>query len=144
MQRMAADVYNDIATQDDKARIDFRVSQLGHAYGDASMIKQIWINLISNAIKYTSKIPAPLIEVGCNTSQSETVYFIKDNGAGFDMEYYDKLFGVFKRLHSEKQFEGNGVGLAIVKRIVERHKGRVWAESEIGKGATFFFALPII
>jgi two-component system, sensor histidine kinase and response regulator len=143
MHDLAYDVFNDLAADQDKAKIDFRISEMENTYGDTPMIKQVWVNLISNAIKYTSKITIPVIEIGSTNTETETVFYIKDNGAGFDMEYYDKLFSVFKRLHSARQFEGNGVGLAIVQRIIQRHQGRVWAESEINKGATFYFALPL-
>lgn len=142
MHSLAINVYDELTTDPEKEKIDFRISEIDSTNGDTSMLKQIWVNLISNAIKYTSKISNPVIEIGSTSDETETVYYIKDNGAGFDMEYYDKLFGVFKRLHSTRQFEGNGVGLAIVHRIVQRHQGRVWAESEINKGATFYFALP--
>jgi light-regulated signal transduction histidine kinase (bacteriophytochrome) len=142
MHNLAINVYNELTTDAVKEKIDFHISDIDVTYGDASMIKQIWVNLISNAIKYTSKIAKPAIEIGSSNAETETIFYIKDNGAGFDMEYYDKLFGVFKRLHSTRQFEGNGVGLAIVHRIVQRHQGRVWAESEVNKGATFYFALP--
>lgn len=142
MHSLAINVYDELTTDPEKEKIDFRISEIDSINGDTSMLKQIWVNLISNAIKYTSKISNPVIEIGSTSDETETVYYIKDNGAGFDMEYYDKLFGVFKRLHSTRQFEGNGVGLAIVHRIVQRHQGRVWAESEINKGATFYFALP--
>jgi light-regulated signal transduction histidine kinase (bacteriophytochrome) len=144
MHSLAINVYDELTTDPEKEKIDFRISEIDSTYGDTSMLKQIWVNLISNAIKYTSKISNPVIEIGSTSDETETVYYIKDNGAGFDMEYYDKLFGVFKRLHSTRQFEGNGVGLAIVHRIVQRHQGRVWAESEINKGATFYFALPAV
>lgn len=143
MHDLVFDVYNDLSADQDKARIDFRISEIDSIYGDAAMIKQVWVNLISNAIKYTSKIINPVIEIGSTNTETETVFYVKDNGAGFDMEYYDKLFSVFKRLHSARQFEGNGVGLAIVQRIVQRHQGRVWAESEVNKGAVFYFALPL-
>ena len=143
MHDLVFDVYNDLSADQDKARIDFRISEIDSIYGDAAMIKQVWVNLISNAIKYTSKIINPVIEIGSTNTETETVFYVKDNGAGFDMEYYDKLFSVFKRLHSARQFEGNGVGLAIVQRIVQRHQGRVWAESEVNKGAAFYFALPL-
>jgi light-regulated signal transduction histidine kinase (bacteriophytochrome) len=144
MHSLAINVYDELTTDTEKEKIDFRISEIDSINGDTSMLKQIWVNLISNAIKYTSKISNPVIEIGSTSDETETVYYIKDNGAGFDMEYYDKLFGVFKRLHSTRQFEGNGVGLAIVHRIVQRHQGRVWAESEINKGATFYFALPAV
>lgn len=115
---------------------------LPQSKGDTNLIKQVWINLISNAIKYSSKTKNPKIIIGATQNNNETVYFIKDNGVGFNMSYSHKLFGVFQRLHGSNEFEGTGVGLAIVQRIITRHGGRVWAESEIDKGATFYFALP--
>ena len=110
---------------------------------DYNLLKQVVINLLSNAIKYSGKVEHPIIQVGFTEKENAIVYFVKDNGAGFDMEYSDKLFGVFQRLHSTKEFEGTGVGLAIVKRIVEKHGGTVWAESKVGEGATFYFSLPV-
>lgn len=118
------------------------LQELPQSTGDSNLIKQVWTNLISNAIKYSSKTTNPQITIGANTTENETIYFIKDNGVGFSMNYVHKLFGVFQRLHGANEFEGTGVGLAIVQRIVTRHGGRVWAESEIGKGATFYFTLP--
>lgn len=111
--------------------------------GDASLLKQVWVNLISNAIKYSRPKKDAFVEIGSKVleSRNETVYFVKDNGVGFDMNYADKLFGVFQRLHKMEEFEGTGVGLAIVKRIIERHGGRVWAEGAVGEGATFYFTL---
>lgn len=107
---------------------------------DRALIKQVWINLISNAIKYSGGKETPVIEIGM-TSDSMSAYFIQDNGAGFDMNYGHKLFGVFQRLHREGEFEGTGVGLAIVKRIVDHHNGKVWAEGQKGVGAKFYFSL---
>jgi light-regulated signal transduction histidine kinase (bacteriophytochrome) len=100
------------------------------------------VNLISNSIKFTGKNSKGVIEIGSEKLKDEIIYYIHDNGAGFDMNYYDKLFGVFQRLHTEKEFEGTGVGLAIASRIVSRHGGRIWAKGEINKGATFSFSLP--
>jgi PAS domain S-box-containing protein len=124
----------------DKCNIS--VHPLPVAKGDAAMIRQVWINLISNAIKYSSKTAKPQIEIGSSEEAGFIIYFVKDNGAGFDMKYAHKLFGVFQRLHSLEEFEGTGVGLALVNRIITKHKGRVWAEAEIGKGASFYFSLP--
>lgn len=120
----------------------FDVQSLPSAKGDKSLIRQVWINLISNAIKYSMHKPNTNIEIGAYEQGNMVVYFVKDSGAGFDMQYYDKLFGVFQRLHSQEEFEGTGIGLAIVQKIVERHKGTVWAESVLDKGTSFFFSLP--
>lgn len=123
-------------------RIDFAIQRLPDAHGDAALVRQALTNLLSNAIKFTCKTEHPLIEIGSLEQNGETVYFIRDNGVGFDMSYAGKLFGVFERLHRQDEFDGTGVGLAIVKRIFEKHGGRVWAEGAVGKGATFFFTLP--
>jgi signal transduction histidine kinase len=109
---------------------------------DKALMTQVWVNLISNAIKYTGKNPAPRIEVGGEVGEGEVTYYIKDNGVGFDMDYAGKLFGVFQRLHKSNEFEGTGVGLALVQRIIFRHGGRVSAEGKLNKGATFRFSLP--
>ncbi len=112
------------------------------AYGDPAMVRQVVFNLLSNAVKYTSAREKAIIEIGGDVKENENVYYIKDNGVGFDMAYAAKLFGLFQRLHSHKEFTGTGVGLAIVKRIVEKHGGRVWAEGKVNEGATFYFSLP--
>ncbi|ABG59340.1 sensor histidine kinase [Cytophaga hutchinsonii] len=121
---------------------EFVLPALPDIDADYNLLKQVVVNLLSNAIKYSGKIEEPRIEVGYTKNPNAVVYYIKDNGAGFDMEYSDKLFGVFQRLHSTKEFEGTGVGLAIVKRIVEKHGGTIWAEAKVGEGATFYFSLP--
>jgi signal transduction histidine kinase len=112
------------------------------APGDATLLRQAWLNLLDNAIKFSGKRERPVIEVSGHENGVECVYCVKDNGVGFDMQYYDKLFGVFQRLHSEVEFRGTGVGLAIVQRVITRHGGRVWAEGKVNEGATFYFALP--
>jgi PAS domain S-box-containing protein len=118
--------------------LDLNVGELPACHGDPALLKQVWVNLVSNAVKYTrGKIPA-VVEIGSARENGETVYFIRDNGTGFDMQYAGKLFGVFQRLHRDDEFEGTGVGLAIVQRIVHRHGGRVWAEAAVGRGATFY------
>ena len=117
---------------------------LHNSMGDASLLFQVMLNLLSNAIKYSSKKDKPVIEISSRIQENELIYCIKDNGAGFNMNYAHKLFGVFQRLHTEAEFEGTGVGLAIVKRIVNRHQGTVWAEGAPGEGAEFYFSLPVI
>jgi len=109
---------------------------------DVNMFRQVWINLISNALKYSTNKSETTIELGSQESEDETIYFIKDNGAGFDMAYAHKLFIAFQRLHKSKEFQGTGVGLALVKRIIEKHGGAIWAEAKVGEGATFYFKLP--
>ena len=112
------------------------------SYADRKLMLQVWVNLLSNAIKYSQKADVPRIEIRGRRDGANLIYFVRDNGVGFDMRHYRKLFGVFERLHSAEEFPGTGVGLAIVRRIVSRHDGRVWAESAPGAGATFFFSLP--
>lgn len=119
------------------------VNALPSAQADRGLLRQVWTNLISNALKYSSKAPAPFIEISGCEDGAEVRYAIRDNGAGFSMDYYDKLFGVFQRLHRAEEFPGTGVGLAIVHRVVTRHGGRVWAEGRVNEGAVFSFALPV-
>jgi light-regulated signal transduction histidine kinase (bacteriophytochrome) len=121
---------------------EFCVAHLPNALGDQSLIKQVWINLISNAIKYSRYKAKTRVEIGTYTKDGLVFYCVKDEGAGFDMLYYDKIFGVFERLHSQEEFEGTGIGLAIVQKIVQKHLGTVWAESKIDEGASFYFSLP--
>jgi PAS domain S-box-containing protein len=129
-------------TQREERNIQVTVHPLTTVPVDLDMIRQVWVNLISNAIKYTGKTPDPKIEISSYEEGEEVCYRVKDNGVGFDMQYSGKLFGVFQRLHKMQDFTGTGVGLAIVKRIVGRHNGRVWAESQINNGATFYFTIP--
>jgi PAS domain S-box-containing protein len=126
---------------DSKRIIDFRVAALPAAKGDAAMVLQIFVNLVSNAVKFTAGRERAEIEIGALADKKPTVYFVKDNGVGFNMKYYSRLFGVFERLHRREDFEGTGIGLAIVQKIVQRHGGTVWAESAVDAGATFYFTL---
>ncbi len=122
--------------------VDIRVHELSRAFGDPSLLYQVWTNLISNAVKYSGKKTAPTVEVGSMNEDGATVYYVKDNGAGFDMKYADRLFGAFQRLHDQNEFEGTGIGLAIVKRVINKHGGQVWATAKRNEGATFYFSLP--
>ena len=143
MRAVVRKAYEEISTDEEKNRISFRIKNLANATGDASLIRQAVANLLSNAVKYSSKNEQPVITVTSEPGDNEIIYSVSDNGVGFNMKYIDKLFNVFQRLHSDREFEGNGVGLAIVHRIITRHGGRVWAESEPGKGSTFCFSLPV-
>jgi signal transduction histidine kinase len=142
MNEMVREVYQDLTTPPGPRPIDFTVAPIPNAKGDNSMVRQVWMNLIENAIKFSSKVARPMIEVGGRTGEGEIVYFVKDNGAGFDPRFAGKLFQVFQRLHGSSSFNGTGVGLAIVHRIIQKHGGRVWAESQPNQGAQFFFTLP--
>lgn len=142
MESLVRSVVSDFEATQNIATKSITIHELPMTIGDTNMIKQVWINLISNAVKYSSKNEHAQIDIGSYKEKDEVVYYIKDNGVGFNMEYVHKLFGVFHRLHSMNEFEGTGVGLAIVQRIIKRHRGRVWAEGEVGKGAVFYFSLP--
>jgi light-regulated signal transduction histidine kinase (bacteriophytochrome) len=121
---------------------DFRLPSLPVAWGDPVLLRQVWVNLLFNALKFSGKQEAPVIEVSADRGTAETIYCVRDNGAGFDMRYAGKLFGAFQRMHSEQEFSGTGIGLAVVRRVVARHGGRVWAEAKVDEGAAFFFSLP--
>jgi light-regulated signal transduction histidine kinase (bacteriophytochrome) len=121
--------------------VEIRLGELPAGAGDPALLKQVWLNLLSNALKYTRKQSPALIEIGCTRIKGIDTFFVRDNGTGFDMRFADKLFGVFQRFHRAEEYEGTGVGLAIVQRIIHRHGGRVWAESALGKGSTFYFTL---
>src|SRR5262249_5266271 len=137
-------IFNDQkSTIDPRREVVFRVEEsLPSAYGDKRLIAQVFENLISNAIKFTRNQKSTLIEIGAEVLQNENVYFVRDNGVGFDMNYSHKLFGTFQRLHAITEFEGTGIGLATVRRVIQRHGGEVWAKSKEGAGATFYFSLP--
>jgi signal transduction histidine kinase/FixJ family two-component response regulator len=122
--------------------VQLQVAELPDCVGDGSLLEQVFTNLLSNALKFTAARPHSHVEIGTSRGAGEQIYFIKDNGVGFDMKYADRLFGVFQRLHSQSEFEGTGIGLSIVHRIVRRHGGRTWAESVPEEGATFYFSLP--
>jgi light-regulated signal transduction histidine kinase (bacteriophytochrome) len=142
MGGLVREVLQEIRMAEPERQFDTEIRDLPAAQGDPAMIRQLLANLLSNAVKFTRGKQEARIEVGSFEGSGEQVYYVKDNGVGFDMKYYNKLFGVFQRLVSENQFEGTGVGLAIVKRIAQRHGGRVWAEGKFSEGAVFYFTLP--
>jgi light-regulated signal transduction histidine kinase (bacteriophytochrome) len=141
--QMVQDIIDDQDHDEQGRKIKIKINNLKDIRGDKNMIRQVFINLISNACKYTSKNKEALIEIGSYPENNTIVFYVKDNGAGFDMKYYDKLFGVFQRLHSDTEFEGTGVGLAIVDKIVTKHGGKVWAVGKVNGGATFYVSLPM-
>ena len=124
--------------------MSFNITPNLKAYADLNLLQIVLENLLNNAWKFTSKREQAKIEFGSKHENAETIYFVRDNGAGFDMAYANKLFGAFQRLHAMTEFPGTGIGLATVQRIINRHGGRVWAEGAVGKGATFFFTLPAL
>lgn len=142
MDKLINDVWDELAANGLERKIDLKISHVPPVMGDRLLIKQVLVNLLSNAVKFSRVRNIPLIEVGGYQTKTNNVYYIRDNGVGFDMQYYKKLFGVFQRLHSADDFEGTGVGLAIVYRIINRHGGKIWAEGDVDKGATFYFTLP--
>ncbi|MDB6130254.1 MAG: domain S-box [Verrucomicrobiales bacterium] len=142
MGQLVSGVVDEIKINEEGREIIWKIGSLPEVRGDVALIRMVWQNLISNAVKYTRARKPAEIEIKGAQKGNELIYSIKDNGAGFNMKYANKLFGVFQRLHRESEFEGTGIGLANVRRIIQRHGGRTWAEAELGKGATFFFSLP--
>ena len=144
MTALVRALYYELTTEEERNQIKFKLDPLIDTNGDPILMRQVWENLLSNAIKYTKTKPERIIEIGSYLENGKVVYFVKDNGVGFNPEYSHKLFGVFQRLHSSGEFEGTGVGLAIVSRIILRHGGKVWAEGTVNNGACFYFELPQI
>ena len=142
MGDLAEGVFEELKAINPGRKLNLVISNPPKGMGDPSMIRQVFVNLLSNAIKFTRKKEAALIEIGGTINDKEATFFVKDNGVGFDMAEAEKLFGVFQRLHSADEYEGTGVGLAIVQRIITRHGGRVWAEGKLDEGAVFYFTLP--
>lgn len=146
MERLLSDARESLAIETAGREIAWTVGPLPPVTADRDLMFQVFANLLGNAVKYSRSRTRATIEIGCVGSPPESrehVFFVRDNGVGFNMKYVDKLFGVFQRLHSSRQFEGTGIGLANVQRIIHRHGGRVWAEAELNAGATFFFSLPV-
>jgi PAS domain S-box-containing protein len=143
MDNMVQGVIDELRALDPQRAIAFTIAPLPNIWGDAAMLRQVWVNLLTNAIKFTRLCPLAHVDISGRIEGGEAVYAVKDNGAGFDMRYAEKLFGVFQRLHRQDEFEGTGVGLAIAQRILHRHDGRIWGEGKPDAGASFSFALPL-
>ncbi|HLK47394.1 MAG TPA: ATP-binding protein [Bryobacteraceae bacterium] len=138
---LARNVLEDLTPEREGRHVDVTLGTLPACQADPTLLKQVFMNLLSNALKYTRRREIAIVEIGAREQEGEWVYFVRDNGAGFDMRYRDKLFTVFQRLHLAGEFEGIGVGLSVVQRIVQRHGGRIWAEAEVDRGATFYFTV---
>jgi len=141
VRSLVQETLEELRSQREGREIQLNIGDLPACEGDTALLKQVWINLLSNAFKYTQKRSSAVVEIGCKKEGHANIYFVRDNGTGFDMRYANKLFGVFQRLHRAEDYEGTGVGLAIVQRIIHRHGGRVWAEAVVDQGATFYFTL---
>ena len=142
MKQLADKCVKELLQVEKRKDCEIIVHPLPESKGDANMLKQVWMNLVGNAMKYSSKKTSAKIEIGAIENEKNVVYFIKDNGTGFDMKYANKLFGVFQRLHRQDEFEGTGLGLALAKRIITKHGGEIWAEASLNEGASFYFSLP--
>ncbi len=142
MKGLATEIWDEQRILNPGRNMELHFGDVPEAYGDHTLLREVLMNLFSNSIKFTRYNEHALIEFGGKIDVVENVYYVKDDGAGFDMKHYGTLFGVFQRLHSTSEYEGTGVGLALVKRIIDRHGGRVWAEGKIDEGATFYFTLP--
>lgn len=141
--KLVTEIWDDQFALANRPNLQVTIDELPNVMADEFLIRQVWYNLISNAIKYSAKSNPAIINITGNVTETDVIYSISDNGVGFDMQYVSKIFGVFQRLHTDKEFEGIGVGLSFVKRIITKHKGKIWVQSEINKGATFYFTIPI-
>jgi light-regulated signal transduction histidine kinase (bacteriophytochrome) len=141
MDSLVRSVIDELHNEQPEREMTLRVGELPRTMGDASLLRQVFVNLLSNAFKFTRNTEHPTIDVGCERHGEESVFFVRDNGAGFDMSRADRLFDAFQRMHNPDEFEGSGVGLSIVQRVVQRHGGKIWAEAVPGQGARFFFTL---
>jgi light-regulated signal transduction histidine kinase (bacteriophytochrome) len=141
LTQLAQELADELRASDRSRRVQFVIGEQLLADGDRTLLRLVLQNLMGNAFKFTGKVNPARIEVGVDSSNAHPVYFVRDNGAGFDMRFADKLFGVFQRFHSANEFPGTGVGLATVQRVIRKHGGRIWAESKPGEGASFFFTL---
>lgn len=142
MNQVLQEVLISVEHDTEKRKIEWDLATLPIIKGDHSLLRIVWYNLLNNAVKFTKVKDIAHIQVGFKEEENEYIFFVRDNGAGFDMRFANKLFGVFQRLHSSKEFEGTGIGLANVRRIILKHGGRTWAESQVNEGATFYFTLP--
>ncbi len=140
MTKLVEEVFSELKSADQEVQLNLQ--PLPTVYADRALMRQVWINLVSNAIKFSFHQDISMIEIGSKVDNDQYLLYIKDNGAGFDMQYADKLFGVFQRLHSSEDFEGTGIGLSFAQRVIQRHGGRIWAEGNVGKGAAFYFTVP--
>jgi light-regulated signal transduction histidine kinase (bacteriophytochrome) len=138
---LASEVLDEVRKQEGDRDVEVRVGELPECQADLALLRQVFINLLSNAFKFTRRKEHAVVEVGCRRENDGNVYFVRDNGAGFDMRYADNLFGVFQRMHGTDEFPGTGVGLSIAHRIIQRHGGRIWADARLNEGATFFFTV---
>ena len=141
--RLVQNIIEEVKETEAGKKVSWKIQELPDCEGDYRLLKQVWANLVANAVKYSTKKEKPVVEIEAKVRAEEVIFIIKDNGAGFDMRFADQLFGVFQRLHKPSEFEGTGVGLAIVQRIIYRHGGKVWAEGAINEGACFYFSIPL-
>ena len=141
VEKLAREVFEELKQTFSDRAIQLKIGSLPPVSANPPMLRQVFVNLISNAVKFTRPVETAVIEIGSKAEGGKNIYYVRDNGVGFDPQYMGKLFGVFQRLHGAQEFEGTGVGLAIAQRIIQKHGGRIWAESTPGGGATFYFSL---